>query len=128
MKKFRVHHIHHVPKVAILLLQDLSTLCATDIYGIHFCLSLSVRNILIRPNDRRSISRSSLIKHTCSWREKFIVCVYIYMDGKICQNKTPYSHTHSPLITTKHLRKIRRLGYIWFLHFLLYVNSLKKVF
>ena len=50
------------------------------------------------------------------------------MDGKICQNKTPYSHTHSPLITTKHLGKIRRLGYIWCLHFLLYVNSLKKFF
>ena len=26
----------------------------------------------------------------------------------------------------KHLGKIRRLGYIRFLHFLLYVNSLKK--
>ena len=37
MKKLRVHHIH---QVAILLLQDFSTLCATDIYGIYFCLSV----------------------------------------------------------------------------------------
>ena len=38
MKKLRVHHIHKSAKVAILLLQDLSTLCVTDIYGIYFHL------------------------------------------------------------------------------------------
>ena len=31
-------------KVAILLLQDLSTLCVTDIYGIYFHLPVQVRN------------------------------------------------------------------------------------
>ena len=31
MKQLRVHHIHHVAEVAILLLQDLSPLCVTDI-------------------------------------------------------------------------------------------------
>ena len=33
-----------------------------------------------------------------------------------------------PLSTTKHLGKVRRLGYKQFLYFLLYVNSLKKFF
>ena len=42
------------------------------------------------------------------------------------KHKTPYSYTHSFLGTTKHLVKIRRLGYKQFLYFLLYVNSLKK--
>ena len=44
------------------------------------------------------------------------------------KHKTPYSYTHSFLSTTKHLGKIRRLGYKQFLYFLLYVNSLKKFF
>ena len=44
------------------------------------------------------------------------------------KHKTPYSNTHSFLSTTKHLGKIRRLGYKQFLYFLLYVNSLKKFF
>ena len=39
-----------------------------------------------------------------------------------------FAYTHSFLSTTKHLRKIRRLGYKQFLYFLLYVNSLKKLF
>ena len=47
------------------------------------------------------------------------------MDGKICQKIKPL---HSFLSTTKHLGKIRRLGYKQFLYFLLYVNSLKKFF
>ena len=42
------------------------------------------------------------------------------------KHKTPYSYAHSLLSTTKHLVKIRRLGYKQFLYFLLYVNSLKK--
>ena len=42
------------------------------------------------------------------------------------KHKTLYSYTHSFLGTTKHLVKIRRLGYKQFLYFLLYVNSLKK--
>ena len=51
------------------------------------------------------------------------------MDGKICQNiKSPYSYTHSFLSTVNHLEKIRRLGYKQFLYFLLYVNSLRKLF
>ena len=44
------------------------------------------------------------------------------------KHKTPYSYTHSFLSTTKHLGKIRRLLYKQFLHFLFYVNSLKKFF
>ena len=39
MKKLRVHHVYRA-KVAILLLQDLSTLCVTDIYGIYFRFSV----------------------------------------------------------------------------------------
>ena len=39
-----------------------------------------------------------------------------------------FDSPHSFLRSTKHLGKIRRLGYIQFLHFLLYVNSLKKCF
>ena len=50
------------------------------------------------------------------------------MDGKICQNIKPPTLTHFFLSTTKHLGKIRRLGYKQFLYFLLYVNSLKKFF
>ena len=46
-------------KVAILLLQDLSTLCVTDIYGIYFHLSAQC-TCLIRPNDGRSISQKSV--------------------------------------------------------------------
>ena len=44
------------------------------------------------------------------------------------KHKTPYSYTHSFLSKTKHLGKIRRLGYKQFLYILLYVNSLKKFF
>ena len=46
----------------------------------------------------------------------------------LSKHKTPYSHTHSFVSTIKHLGKIRRLGCIQFLLFLLYVNSLKKIF
>ena len=51
------------------------------------------------------------------------------MGGTICQNIKPPTLTHisSSVYTTKHLRKIRRLGYKQFLY-LLYVNSLKKFF
>ena len=51
------------------------------------------------------------------------------MGGTICQNIKPPALTHisSLVYTTKHLRKIRRLGYKQFLY-LLYVNSLKKFF
>ena len=54
-------------QVAILLLQDFSTLCVTDIYGIYFRLSVQCLQYnkciipwiyLIRPNDGRSISVS----------------------------------------------------------------------
>ena len=44
------------------------------------------------------------------------------------KHKIPYSYTHSFLSTANHLEKIRRLGYKQFLYFLLYVNSLKKLF
>ena len=51
--------------------------------------------------------------------------------GKSCINfaiKLPtLTHISSSVYTTKHLRKIRRLGYKQFLY-LLYVNSLKKFF
>ena len=51
------------------------------------------------------------------------------MDGKICHKYKPhYSYRHSFFSTTKHLGKIRRLGYEQFLYFLLYVDSLKKFF
>ena len=50
------------------------------------------------------------------------------MDGKICQNIKPPTPAHSFHSTTKHLGKIRRLGYKQFLYFLLYVSSLKKLF
>ena len=51
------------------------------------------------------------------------------MSGTVCQNiKAPTLNTHPFLSTTKHLWKIRRLGYKQFLYFLLYVASLKKVF
>ena len=46
------------------------------------------------------------------------------MDGKIC----PYSYTHFFPSTTKHLGKIRRLGYKQFLYFLLDVNNVKRNF
>ena len=39
------------------------------------------------------------------------------------KHKTPYFHTHSFLTTTKHLGKIRRLGYIRFLYFLLFQKN-----
>ena len=52
------------------------------------------------------------------------------MGGKLCQNIKPPTpkYISSSVYTTKHLGKIRRLGYKQFLHFLLYVNSLKKIF
>ena len=51
------------------------------------------------------------------------------MGGTVCQNVIPpYSYTHSFLSAIKHLRKIRRLGYKQFFFFLLYFNSLKKLF
>ena len=44
------------------------------------------------------------------------------VDGKIC-------YIYNPLLEhTKHLGKIKRLGYKQFLYFLLYVNSFKKFF
>ena len=55
-------------KVDILLLQDLRTLCVTNIYGIYFHLSvqylyynkfISSWTHLIRPNDGRSVSQKS---------------------------------------------------------------------
>ena len=51
------------------------------------------------------------------------------MGGTICQNIKPPTLTHisSSVYTTKHLMKNRRLGYKQFLY-LLYVNSLKKLF
>ena len=50
------------------------------------------------------------------------------MDGKICQNIKPPTPTQisSSVYTTKHLGKIRSLGYKQFLYFLLYSNSFKK--
>ena len=57
------------PKVAILLLQDFSTLCVTDIYGIYFHLSVQCLYYnkfiiswthLIRPNDGRIISQNKI--------------------------------------------------------------------
>ena len=57
------------PKVAILLLQDLSTLRVTDIYDIYFHLSVQCLQYnkfitswtcLIRPNNGRSISQKSI--------------------------------------------------------------------
>ena len=59
------------------------------------------------------------------------IYVYIYksnMKYNSSKHKTPYFHTHSFLSTTKHLGKIRRLGYIRFLYSLLDVNSLKNFF
>ena len=47
------------------------------------------------------------------------------MNGKIYQNKNPYSHTHSFLSATNHLGKIKGLGYIRSLHILLCVNKTK---
>ena len=56
-------------KVAILLLQDLSTLCVTDVYGIYFHLSdqcsqynkfITSWTCLIRPNDGRNFSQKSI--------------------------------------------------------------------
>ena len=80
-------------KVAILLLQDLSTWCVTDIYGVYFHLSVQCLcynkfitpwTHLISSNDRRSISQkdylSLKIKRTCSWRNKFVLyIIYIYI-------------------------------------------------
>ena len=76
--------------MAILLLRDLSALCATDIYGIYFRLSaqclfmLTSWMCLMRPNDGRSISWNSLIKQSCSWHDEVIVYniytyIYIYI-------------------------------------------------
>ena len=56
-------------KVTVLLLQDFSTLCVTDIYGIYFHLPvqcfwynkfITSWTCLIRPNDERSISQKSI--------------------------------------------------------------------
>ena len=51
------------------------------------------------------------------------IYIYIY----IYVHKTPYSHMHYFLSTTKHLGKTRRLGCTVFPLFV-YVNSLKKFF
>ena len=48
-------------KVVILLLQDLSFVCVTDIYGIYF--HLSVQKYL-----SKEYLSLNIIKHTCSWR------------------------------------------------------------
>ena len=73
-------------KVAILLLQDLSTLCVTDIHGVYFHFSVQCLYCnkfitpwthLIRSNDGEYLSLD--IKHTCSWRNKSVVYIYIYI-------------------------------------------------
>ena len=77
-------------KVTILFLEDLGILCVTDINGIYCVFSvcntinLSYHEHVIMPNYGRSISQylSLNIKHTCSWRNKFGVNIYIYI---ICQ-------------------------------------------
>ena len=69
------------PKVAILLLQDFSTLCVTDIYGIYFHFIQQIYHIMNRFNQaqwwKKNLSREylslNIIKHTCSWRNKFVV-------------------------------------------------------
>ena len=52
------------------------------IYILYICTYAYIKFItscLIRSNDGRSISRNSPIKHTCSWRDKFIAYIYIYI-------------------------------------------------
>ena len=115
------------PKVAILILQDLSTLCVTDIYGIYFrssvqcpwynkfIMSINIMNMFNQVQwweKYLCIFGNSLIKHTCSWRDikhkvKWMVnlwkAVWQELNGRVEKN----SH------------KNRRLGYKCFLHFLL---------
>ena len=63
-------------EVAILLLQDLNTLCVTYIYGMYFHLSIQCswydtyitsRTCLISPNEGRSISQNSFMKYIYTW-------------------------------------------------------------
>ena len=68
-------------KVTVLLLQDFSTLCVTDIYGIYFHFIQQIYHIMNRFNQaqwwKKNLSREylslNIIKHTCSWRNKFVV-------------------------------------------------------
>ena len=76
--------------MAILLLQDLRTLCFTDIYGIYCVVSVCNTINLSHMNmfNHAQLSKNylskeylslNIIKHTCSWRNKFAVYIYIYI-------------------------------------------------
>ena len=75
-------------KVAILLLQDLSTLCVADMYGIYFHLSIQCLQYnkfmtswtcLIRSNDGRSTSQKSQTALNIFVHDVINLLLYIYI-------------------------------------------------
>ena len=92
IKQLRAHHMHHVPKCPSYFCK-IWAFCVSQTYMVYiFTCLFSVCNTIIYHimnmfNQaqwwKKYLSKEylslNIIKHTCSWRNKFIVCMYIYI-------------------------------------------------